>query len=217
MTWVFVFLDYVVLFHFILWPTGSEWHWICFLDHPVTLHFIPWPIVCEWHWIYFSRPCGLIAFHPWPTGGEWHCIYFLDHVHFIPWPIGCEWHCICFLDHVVSFHFNPWWIACEWHCICFSWPCSLIAFHPMTNRLWVILAHFIFYHAHCISSHDQQDVSDTAIYSLPCSLIAFHPWPTASKWLYISIFFLYCVVSLHSIDSMVIRMWETLPFSPIEV
>jgi len=73
-------------------------------------------------------------------------------------------------------------------------PCSLIGFHPMTNSMWVTLLLF-YYHevslhfipwptecgwhcfffftmqSHCISSYDQQQVSDTAFYSLPSSLI----------------------------------------------
>ena len=204
-----------------------------------TMHFIPWPTVCEWHWICFSLPCSLIAFHP-MTNREWvtlplffftmqsHCISSHDQQYVSDSTFVFLYHAVSshsshyqqyvsdtafvFLSCAVSLHFIPWPTGSEWHCICVSLPCSLIAFHPTTNRQWVTL-HLCFFtmQSHCISSHDQQTVSDTAFvflyhavslhfipwpkecewhcicFSLPCRLIAFHPM-TNSQWVTLDLF-----------------------------
>ena len=108
-----------------------------------------------------------------------------------------------FLDHPVSLHFIPWPTVCEWQCICFFWPSSLIAYHLLTNSLWVILhLFFLTIQSHCISSHDQQYVSDTAFgfFFWPSSLIASHPM-TNREWVTLYLFFLtiqsHCGISSH--------------------
>ena len=104
--------------------------------------------------------------------------------------------------HAVSLHFIPWPTEYrEWHCICFSWPSSLIAFHPMTNSMRVTMhLFFLTIQSHCISSPDQQLVSDTAFVFLdhPVSLHLI-PWPTVCEWHCIWFFFL--TIQSHCISS----------------
>ena len=126
-------------------------------------------------------------------------------------------------------HFIPWPTDGEWLCICFSLACSLIAFNPMTNRQWVTVhLFFLTMQSLCISSHDQQAVSDTAFvflyhavslhfipwptvcewhcicFSLPCSLISFHPM-TNSMWVTLDLFFF--AMQSHCMTN---REWVTL-------
>ena len=175
----------------------------------MLLHFIPWPTVCEWHWIWFSLPSSRIAFHP-MTNREWvtlylffftiqsHCISSHDQQYVSDTSFG-------FLYHAVSFHFIPRPIGSEWHCICSYLPCSLIAFHLMTNRMWVTLHLFFFtMQSHSISSHDQQGVSDAAFFFLYHAIsLHYIPWPTGSEWL--SIVFIYHV-AFHPTNN---RLWVT--------
>ena len=74
-----------------------------------------------------------------PTGGEWHS-HFLPGSLIMPPPM-----------------INRWWVT----------TFSLLHFHnaiPWTNRGWVTL-HFSFARqSHCVSSHDQQGVSNTVFY-----------------------------------------------------
>ena len=152
----------------------------------------------------FVSLCHTVSLHSWPSHDQQYVsdtAFYLYH--------AVSLHCIhdqqpvgdtaFVLNHAVSLHFIPS-IGCEWHCIHFSWPCSLIAFHPMTNRMWVtlhlffwpcslialhpmtnslwVMLHLFFFtmQSHCISSHNQQVVSDTAfVFSWPCSLIALNP------------------------------------------
>ncbi len=185
--------------------TNSMWVTLLFFYyHAVSLITLHPMTNREWGILLFSLlPCSLITFHLIQQGVSDLALFFFT-MHFIPWPTVCEWHGFYFYYHAVSLHFIPWPTACEWHCF-FSLPCSLIAFHPMTNSLWVTLfsfftmqSHYISSHnqqavsdnvfffftmqSHCISSHDQQQaVSDTASFSLQCSLITFHPM-TNRKW-----------------------------------
>ena len=80
-----------------------------------------------------------------------------------PWPTESEWHCL-----TVSFEcLIPWPTGCEWHC-CIPLPYSLI------NH---------------VSSHDQQGVSDTALFLCQTvSSIMFHPMAN-SKWVTLLYFF----------------------------
>ena len=140
------------------------------------------------------------------TGSEYHCILSLlcSLTASIAQPTVCEWHSIFFLSHAVSLDYNP-----------------------TSNREWG--NHFIFtMQPHCISSHDQQEVSDTSFLSLLhfiswptvceghylfyllCSLITFHPM-TNRKCVIHS--FLYHAMSLYFIHSMANREWVTLHFS----
>ena len=150
--WVtLVFLDHAVSLHCIPWSTACEWYCSC-VSWPctVSLHFILWSTGCEWHWICFSRLCSLIAFHL-MTNSQWVTLHLI----FLTIQSYCIWShdqqyvsdtAFIFFDHEVSLHFIPWPTGCEWHWICSSWPCSLIAFHPMTNSEWVAV-HFTLFNA----------------------------------------------------------------------
>ena len=141
--------------------------------------------------------CSLITFHPnsmWVTAHHFvftiqsHCMSSHDQQYVSDTAFD-------FLYHAVSLHFIPWPTGSEWHCICFSLPCSLIAFHPMTKRMWVTLHLFFFtMQTHCISSHDQQPVSDTGFVSLYHAVsLHFISRPTGCEWHYIC-FSLPCIL-----------------------
>ena len=154
---------------------------------------------------------------PWSTGSEWHCDYFIS----LPDSL---------INHVSS-HDQQLVSGTA------LFPCqavSSIMSHPMTNRKWVTLLYFLARESHqsclitwptvCewhffislqgslinhVSSHDQQDVSDTATFRCQVvssimshrewvTLLYFYasqshqlcliPWPTASE--------LHCFISL---------------------
>ena len=59
----------------------------------------------------------------------------------------------------------PWPTVCEWHCFVFCQVASLIMSHPIANSMWVALLYFFARQSHqSCSSHDQQKVSDTALF-----------------------------------------------------
>ena len=130
---------------------------------------------------------------------------------FIPWPTVCGWCCFISLpgsliNHVSSHDqqnvSDTALFACQ--------AVSSIMFHPMPNRMWVTLLSFFARQSHescfipwptgsewhCfislpgslinhVSSHDQQEVSDTTLFL--CQAVhqsCFIPWPTASEWHY---------------------------------
>ena len=82
---------------------------------------------------------------------------------------------------VVWLHLIPWWIECEQYCLFFcyifcstwctasEWHCHSHARHsqPMSHRMLVIS--FSSQQCHHISSHYQQDVSDSAWFPSPTS------------------------------------------------
>ena len=165
---------------------------------------------------FFAKQSHQSCLIPWPTGSEWHCLISLPSC-LIPWPTVCE------SDTAL--------LPCQ--------AVSSIMSHPMTNSMWVTLLYFFARQSHqsclipwpkgsewhCfmslsgslinhVSSHDQQYVSDTALFpcqadpslSLPMInrewvtlwLLYFFakqshqscliPWPTACEW--------HCFVSL---------------------
>ena len=204
----FVFLDHPVSLHLIPWLTECQGHCIYYSWPSCLIAFHPWSwTVCEWHSICFSWPSSLIVFHP-MTNREWVTLHLFFLTMFNPMNIS-EWvtlhlffltiksHCISshehqqvndtafvFLDLLVSLHCIPWPTACKWHCICFSWPSSLISFHPF--RLWVMLhLFFLTIQSHCISSHDQQEVSYPALFFLTIQFLITH-----RMWVTLHLFFL---------------------------
>ena len=134
---------------------------------------------------FFARPSPQSCFIPSPTGSEW--LYFI----FLPGsPINC-----------VSSH-DQQHVSDAGLCLCQT--LSSVIFHPMTNRMWVTLLYFFARQSHqscfipwptgcewhCfislpgnhVSSHDQQYVSNTALFLCQAlTSIMFH-WPTGSEW-----------------------------------
>ena len=72
--------------------------------------------------------------------------------------------------------------------------------HPMTNSMWVTLLYCSL--INLASSHDQQGVSDTALWQSHQSCLI--PWPTACEW--------YCLIAVSSLMSHPITnsLWVTL-------
>ena len=126
----------------------------------------------------------------------------------IPWPTGSEWHCFISLPGSLinydSFH-DQQYVSDTALFLCQA--VSSIMTHPMTNREWVTLLYFFARQSHqswlipwptvcewhcCISlqgslinhvsSHDQKDVSDTALHLCQAvSSIMSHPM-TNREW-----------------------------------
>ena len=176
---------------------------------------------------------NLITFHP-MTNSKWVTLppFFCETIssHFIPWPTASEWHGLLFpasQSHHISSH-DQQQVSDTPSCFLQG---NLTTFHPMTNSKWVTLPPFFFqaisshfipwptaseWHSilcsarqsHHISSHDQQQVSDTPSFFLQGNLITFHPM-TNSLWVTLPSFF--CkAISSHFIP-MTNRMWVTLP------
>ena len=195
------------------WPTGCEWHW--FISLPGTL--INYVSSYDQQFVsdtglFLHQALSSIMFHP-MTNSEWvRLLYFCArHSHescLIPWPTVCEWH---FFDrHSHQSCLIPWPTVCEWHWF-ISLPCALI------NH---------------VSCHDQQRVSDTALFLCQAlsSIMSQHiinrqwvtllyffaghyhqscliPWPTVCEW--------HCFISLpgtliNHVSSMTNRKWVTL-------
>ena len=168
--------------------------------------------------------------------------FFARHSHqscLISWPTGSEWHCFISLPGTLINHVSSYDQQQVSDTALFPWlACTSIMSHPMTNSLWVTMLYFFARHSHqsslipwptdsewhCfiflpgtlinhVSSHDQQTVSDTALFlCLALSSIMSHPmtnsmyvtlhyffarhshqsclipWPTASEW--------HCIISL---------------------
>ena len=114
---------------------------------------------------FFARQSHKSCLIPWPTGGECHTLlcFFSRQSHqpcIIPWPSGSEWHlCLCQAVSSIISHI-PWPTVCEWHCL---FLCHIIS--HMTDREWVTLHCFFARQSQInyISSHDQQQVSDTIL------------------------------------------------------
>ena len=198
---------------------------ILFFWHAISSYFTMTNSM--WVTLPFFLPCHLITSHPWPTVCEWHSPFFLpchlmSHIsshcqqavsdtalffchaissHLIPWPTGCKWHCPFFLPcHLSTSHtmINSMWVT--W--MPFFLPCHFVTSHPMTNRMWVTLVLFSTMLSHLILSHDQQDVSDTALVFYHAISSHLTPWPTAGEWP----FFLLChLITSH--PGMTNRMW----------
>ena len=91
---------------------------------------------------------------------------------------------IVFLYHAISLYFIPWPTVCKWHCTYSSVSCSLITFHPMTNRGSVTM--HLFFFTMQSNGIDQQYVSDTVfVFLYHAASLHFIPWPTVCKWHYI--------------------------------
>ena len=132
----------------------------------------------------------------------------------IIWLIGSEWHCIVSLPGSLRSTSHPttnskwvsllyffarqfhqllcliiWLIGSEFRHCCIPLPC--IISHHMTNREWVTLHYFFAGQSdpHHVSSHDQQQVSDTALFpSQAISSLMSHPM-TNSMWVTLLYFF----------------------------
>ena len=89
--------------------------------HAISLYCILWPTGSEWQFICLCLPCSLSCC----TSSHDKKYNNVSDIAFV------------FLYHAVSLHFIPWPTASEWQRISFALPCNLIAFHPMTNRMWV--------------------------------------------------------------------------------
>ena len=143
-----------------------------FFCNAISSHLILWPWVgCEWKCPFSAIQLNLITSHS-MTNRMWvtllsflcqHLILWLQFVsdithyspsaislHPIQWPIGREWHFPVCLE-AVWLYLVSWPTACEWYYPFFYY--ALIAWHPMTNSLWVTLLYY-----HCpfyrvVSSH----------------------------------------------------------------
>ena len=125
--------------------------------------------------------------------------------------------------------FHPVIAVCEWHHPLFT-KCNLTTSHPMTNRAWVtfpclfggsliiscimtnslwVILPILLLCTHCMTSNDQQLVSDTALLPLPflpCSLITSHDQQGVSD---LPVFLPYSLITSHS---MAYRQWGHHPF-----
>ena len=142
----------------------------------------PRPTVCEWHQHLFSL-FSLITSYP-MINSMWVTLTFISAIqshHISSHDQQQVSDTDIYFCHSVSSHLIPWPTASEWHWHLFL-SFSLITSHPMTNSLWVTLTFISAIQSHHISSHDQQEVSDTDIYF--CHSISSHliPWPTVCEW-----------------------------------
>ena len=170
--------------------TNSMWVTLLyfFARMPHWSFFIPWPIASEWH-CFISLPGTLtsIMFHP-MTNSKWvTLLYFLPGM-FHPMN-NSMWVTLLYFFTVKPYWscFIQWPTVCEWHCF-ISFPGSL------TNH---------------VSSHNQQYVSDTALFICQTvSLIVFHPM-TNRMWvtLLISLPGSLTSIMFHPMTS---SMWVTL-------
>ncbi len=205
------FLHPAVSLHFILWPAAGEWHYIFVFNmqsHCISSYdqqqvsdtaFLFFTMQSHWTSCHDQQrvsdtlPCSLIGPHP-VTNSKWVTHYHAVLLDFIPWPTACEWHCffsITMKSHCISSHDQQ----NVGDTAFFSLPCSLIAFHPMTNSKWVTLL-FILYHP--VSLMNNSMWVTLLLFLLPCILIAFHPM-TNRKWVTL-LFLYYHAVSLHFIS-----------------
>ena len=186
----------------IQWPTAGEWHWFIscqavswITSHPMTNSESVTPVQS---FAMHSHQSYLI---PLPIGSEWCCFIFVRHFHqscliHWPWPTGCKLHSFisCQINHVSS-----WQTACEWQCF-ISLPGSLINNISSHNQQIVSEQHYS--HQWHVLSHDQKDVSDTALLSSVMS----YPTTTNREWATLLYFFARqshqsCLISLWPIGS----------------
>ena len=114
------------------------------------------------------------------------CAQKFDQSHLISWPpeSGLHW----FISLPGSLIGYVWWLlshdqqyVSDKAALFICQAVSSIMSHPMTNSEWVTLWYLFARHLiNPVSSHDQQDVSETALFK--SHLI---PWPTASEWHYL--------------------------------
>ena len=135
------------------WHTGSEWHCIVSLPGSNLINHVAsydQQIVSDTASFLCQGACHLShqsCLIPWPTGGEWHCLFLC---HAVSWIMSHpmtnrEWVTLLYFFARQSHQscLISWPTVCEWHQCFISLPGSLI------NH---------------VSSHDQQDVSDTALF-----------------------------------------------------
>ena len=96
----------------------------------------------------------------WPTGSESCSPSFLQAHHISSHDQEEVSQTALFVCHAGLSPLIPWPTACESHCLF-----SLITSYPMANRKWITLP-FSIMQAHHILTHDQQQVSHTALYSV---------------------------------------------------
>ena len=144
----------------------------CFLCQAVLWFLIQWPTVggCQ-HNSFTGISACLI---PWLKGSEWHCFISLpgsliSHVSFYDqqqvsdtalFPGQATSHQSCLI---------PWPTGSEYTAL---FPCQAVwsvMFHPMTNSKWVTLLYLPSSLINHVSSHDQQQVSDTTLF--PCQVV----------------------------------------------
>ena len=160
---------------------------------------------------FFARHCHQSCLIPWPTGSEcqWHC-FIARHSHPMT---NSEWVTLLYcqvLSSIMSHSMtNRLWVT-----LLYCQVLSLIMSGFMTNRLWVTLLYFFARHCHqsclipwstgcewyCfislpgtlinpVSSNDQQQVSDTALFLCQAlSSIMSHP-VTNREWVMLLYFF----------------------------
>ena len=165
-----------------LLPTASEWH--CFISLPGTLinhvSSTDQQLVSDTA-LFHCQALSSIMSHP-MTNRKWVTLFYFIAMHshwscLIPWPTASEWHCFIFFPGTLI----PWPTESEWHCF-ISLPGILI------NH---------------VSSHDEQYVSDTALFLCQeISAIMAHPM-TNRKWVTLLYFF-----ASHSYKSWLIP-WPT--------
>ena len=188
-----------VSLHLFLWPTESED--IALFVKGISLHLFLWPTASEWHCIFYcifsyvqqhvSDIAYFIASFP-MTNSLWvtlHILWKAVSLHLFLWPTACEWHCTfcerqshCISQLVsdiayfvkgsliASFHMNnsEWvtlhivWMAISLHL--FLWP---------TASKWNCTFCERQSQSHCISSYDQQRVSDIAHFVKGSLIVSF--------------------------------------------
>ena len=199
------------------WPTACEWQG-CFIYLPGSLinHVSSHDQQCVSDTSLFGcQTVSSIQSHP-MTNSMWMALlYFFPTqavwpIMSIQWQIGSEWQCFISLPGSLMTHqlafLIPWPTGCEWH---WQWLIYFFArqYHqscliPMTNTEWVTLWYLFARHLiNPVSSHDQQDVSETALFK--SHLI---PWPN-SKWM--TLLFICQAVSLIMSHPMTNSMWVT--------
>ena len=128
---------------------------------------------------------------PWPTGSEWHCFYFFANQshqsYLIPWPTGSEWQLL--VSSIGMSHLSMTNLACEWHYFIPLPPGSLI------NH---------------VSSHDQQVVSDAALFLCqPVSINHVSSHLTNSQWAVTLLYFFASQLINFTSHPMTNREWVT--------
>ena len=162
--------------------------------------------------LFLCQALSSIMSHPMTNREWVRLLYvFARHSHqscLIPWPTVCEWHCFISLPGTLINHvsfYDQQGVSDTALLLCQA--LSSIMSHPMTNRKWVTLLYFFARHSHqsclipwptgsewhCFNSlpgtlinhvsfHDQQAVSDTALFLCQAfSSIMSHPM-TNRQW-----------------------------------
>ena len=158
-------------------------------------------------WVTLLYFFGRQSHQSWPTDSECHCFISLaGSSYFTPWPTESEWHCFipfCLINYVLSHDEQNVGDTASFLCQAVSSIMSPL----MTNSMWVTLLYFFARHSHqqcfipwptgsewhCfisllgslindVLSHDQQYVSDTALFL--CQQSCLISWPTVCEWHY---------------------------------